>query len=281
MPNKDFKTTDMKNNTVLPLKHYRIIIVACVGLLGFSACNVNKNLTQTPEENIVKTPPTLKAEDFLNQQLLYKTFSGKGDAKMVTDDKSQNLGFQINMHKDQDALFSVRAMGILEVARAYATPDSIFALNRLNKTAYALGYQEGAKLLQADVPFLSLQNLITGAPLLPGNTPVTGMETKDSEVTITQKNSQFIQTTKYNLKTQALTELDLKATDRPFQCTINYDSYGKIGIGQPFAYSRRIQIKNNGKNIQLSLKFTQATIDYPVNTNFNIPGSYTIEKRFK
>src|SRR5690606_8387771 len=99
-------------------------------------------------------------------------------------DKSQNLNLVVNINKDKDIMGSVRAMGLLEVARAFATPDSLFALNRLNKTGYALGFAQGTKLLQADIPFAALQSLFTGSPLMPETTPITDVTVKDSIISI-------------------------------------------------------------------------------------------------
>lgn len=251
-----------------------------LGLWSMTGCGTGKKLAETPPakpENAIVQKPDV----YLNHRLLYKTFTAKADARLITDDQNQKLSLKINMHKDQDLWASIIAMGVLEVARAYATPDSLFAINRLNKTAYALGYQQGTQLLQADIPFSSLQDLFAGSPLLPADALVTGMEVKDSTVNITQQKDSFIQVLQYDIRTQALTKLQLKATNRPFQCSIDYSNYQKIGIGQSFAYDRNIVIKNDGKETQLSINFTQANIDQPITTNFMIPGSYHVAHEVK
>lgn len=262
----------VSSKVILPL-------MAAALLSGLSACNVNKKVAEKPLENVAKTSEVQKPDVYLKHRLDYKTFMGKGALHIVTADKNQNLNLIINMNKDKDIMGSIRAMGLLEVAKAYATPDSLFALNRLNKTAYSLGFEQGSALLQAEIPFDALQSLFTGSPLMPETTPVTGMSVKDSTISITQQKDSFVQILNYNLGTQVLESLSLKALNKPFSCTINYSNYRKIGIGQPFAYDRTIDIDNKGKKINIELSFENATIDMPVNTNFSIPGSYKVIRK--
>lgn len=262
------------------LRRAAIPVFLGLGLWSLTGCGTGKNLVKTAEtspENVSVAKPDV----YLNHRLLYKTFSAKADARLITEDQNQKLNLKISMHKDQDIWASAVAMGMLEVARAYATPDSVFALNRLNKTAYALGYSQGAALLQADIPFSSLQDLFTGSPLLPANALVTNMLVKDSTVAITQQKDSFVQVLEYDVRTQALRKLTLQATNRPFQCTIDYGNYQKIGIGQSFSYDRNIVISNNGKTTKLSINFTQANIDQPILTNFMIPASYDVKHEVK
>lgn len=262
------------------LKNSLMPAALVLGLWLMTGCGTGKKLTESvvtpPESTLVQKP-----EVYLRHRLLYQTFSAKGDARLVTEDQNQKLTLKISMHKDQDLWASIIAMGVLEVARAYATPDSLFAINRLNKTAYALGYGQGTQLLQADIPFSSLQNIFTGSPLLPTDAPVTGMVVKDSVITITQQKDSFIQVLDYDSRTQSLTHLELKATDRPFQCSIDYSNYQKIGIGQSFAYDQSISVQNKGKITRLTISFIQANIDQPILTNFMIPASYKVEHEIK
>lgn len=246
---------------------------------SFSACNVHKKIAGEPLEAVSKASEVQKPDVYLQHRLDYKTFMGKGALHVVTADKNQNLNLVINMNRGKDIMGSVRAMGLLEVARAFATPDSLFALNRLNKTAYALGFEQGSALLQAEIPFAALQSLFTGSPLMTETTPVTGVTVKDSIISITQQKDSFVQVLNYSLSTQVLESLKLTALDKPFSCTINFSNYRKIGVGQPFAYDRTIDIDNKGKKINIELSFDDATIDMPVNTNFSIPGSYKVIRK--
>lgn len=270
----------MKTSITTHIKNIVVPSLFALALTSISACNTGKkiadNTIQKTKESTIQKP-----EVYLNHRLLYKTFAGRGDAQIKTEDKNQKISLRISMHKDQDILASAVAMGMLEVGRAFVTHDSVFAINRLNKTGYALGYQEGAALLKADIPFGSLQDLFAGNPLIAADAPVTGISIQDSMINITQQKDSFVQVSQYDIRTQVLKSLEIKATNRPFECNIQYGNYQKIGIGQTFAYDRHINIINDGKKINLDLKFTQAEVNRPVNTNFQIPPSYKVIKELK
>lgn len=252
------------------------LLLTCCLIIGFTACNTGKKISEKTTTEETEKPTVEKPSVYLNHKMLYKTFSGRGNLHIVTPEFDKKVTAYLSMDKDRDILASIRALGMLEVARAFATPDSLFLLNRLQKTAYALDYHDGIKLIKAEVPFASLQNLIAGSPLLPDSATIKNMIVKGDRVIITRQTSEFIEVLEYDLKTQVLKRLHLSALDRPFEFTINYGDYRKIGIGQPFAFDRNIKIQKAGKNMTVDLNFTQATIDYPVNTNFRIPGSYSV-----
>lgn len=270
----------MQKPRVSQLSNMIVPSLLAIATIGISACNTAKKIATISNEKPVQ-PVVQKPEVYLKHRLLYKTFSGRSDAQVHMENKDQKVNLRVTMHKDQDLMVSAIAMGMLEVGRAYVTPDSVFALNRLNKTGYAMGYKEGTKILKADIPFGSLQDLLVGNPLLPVEAPVTGTSVQDSMITITQKKDSFVQVLQYDVRTQALKNLELKATNRSFECKVQYDDYRKIGIGQSFAYDRQIKIINNGKKINLNIQFTQADINRPVNTNFRIPPSYDLIKQVK
>lgn len=270
----------MQTLEIFSIKKFIAPALFLLAITGFIACNTGKKIADSSVEKPI-TSTIQPAEVYLKHRLLYNTFSGRGDVQIQTEDKNQKVNLRISMNKDKDILASVVAMGMLEVGRAFVTPDSVFAVNRLNKTGYALGYHEGAEFLKADIPFGSLQDLFAGNPIIAADAPITNTDTKDSTITITQEKDSFIQVLQYNIYTQNLKNLEIKATNRPFECTIQYSNYQKAGIGQIFPYDRQINISNNGKKISLDIKFTQAEINIPVNTNFKIPPTYSVIKEIK
>lgn len=265
-------------------KQLSLFLVGFLLIGQMTACNTSKKLAaeETPTE-VVPAPPSEKPEFYLSQRLNYQTFSGKGNLQIITPKENRKLNFTLAMNKDKDLLASIRAAGLLEVARAYATKDSLFALNRLDKSAYALGYQQGTQLLQANVPFSALQRMFSGAPLLDETAKLKGMRVNGQQVIITQIEDQFTQILTYNRQKGTLEKLELNNETQGFSCTILYSDYNKIGLaaGELFAYKREITLLNKGEKMSANFSFNQATINYPINTNFQIPGSYNIISKLK
>jgi hypothetical protein len=214
-----------------------------------------------------------KAEDYLGQLIAYNTFSGKAQMHFEKKDQNQDFTANVRMQKDKNIWSSIIALGIAEVARAYITPDSLRAIVRIGKKAYALSYKEGQELIQAQVEFPVLQNLFIGNPLI-NDVPVRDFKEQDSLVLITLVKDDFTQVLTYNKQTGLLQQLALSSDKRDFKCDVRYEKYGAITNKQPFAFNRYIVITNKGEEIKLDMEFSKAELDVPIDVNFSIPTSY-------
>ena len=262
--------TNLFKNTRATYSKFGIALCSVALLISAEACTTTKKAATTEP---VKPVTALKPEDYLSHVITWSSFNGKADMHFENKDQNQDFNGNLRLRKDKDIWASVIALGIAEVARAYITPDSLKAIVRIGKKAYALSYKEGLELIQAQVEFPVLQNLFIGNPLI-SNVPVKHWEQKDSVVTFTLVKDVFTQELSYNYRSGTLTDLQLSSTQRNFRCTIRYDKYGPITNQQPFAFNRYIVINNKGEEIKLNMEFNKAELDVPVETSFSIPDSY-------
>jgi hypothetical protein len=247
------------------------MVMSAALLLFTQACNTTKKTAVTEPEKPVSQDK--KPEEYLAQTIVWSSFSGKADMHLETKDQNQDFTGNLRMRKEKDIWASVIALGIAEVARASITPDSLRAMIRIGKKAYALSYKEGLELIQAQVEFPSLQNLFIGDPLI-NNLPVKHAESRDSLIIITVAKDDFTEQLTYNKRTGTLQELQLNSDQRNFKCNIRYEKYGPITGRQPFAFNRYMVIHNKGEEIKLNMEFSKAELDVPVETSFSIPDSY-------
>src|SRR5690606_13560142 len=226
-----------------------------------------------------ETPTVVKpmqASDFLTNKIHYNTFSGRAQAHLVTKDQDQNFSANLKMKKGSVIWSSLIALGIAEVARANITPDSLRALVRIGKKAYAMSYEEGQKFINAEVEFATLQNLLVGNVLVE-DMPVKSLKEKDSVVVITTEQGGNTQVLTYGKASKLLKHVSLSAPAKDFSCDISYEKYGPTSNSQPFAYQRKIIIKNQKEVVKLDLDFTRAELDIPLEIAFDIPTSYTLQ----
>lgn len=256
-------------------KNRPILVLAFLGLfltLGMSACNTSKKTTTAPIKPITKM---FSPEDYLANQIDFSSFNGKADLNITNKDGNQKVNSNIKMRKGKDIWSSVLVLGgMVEVARAYITPDSLQAIVRIGKKYYDLSYEEGLKLIQTDVKFPILQNLIVGNPLMTDG-KITNSEVKDSMMVITMTKDDFVQVLSYEVRTHLLQKVELSSAKKNINILINYADYKPLALKEPFAYSRKIAIKNNGTDISIDMDFDKAEINVPVEINFSIPSSYT------
>lgn len=250
---------------------YTMALAAFALLLGTQACNTAKKTTTVAPVKPVSQER--KPEEYLAQTISWNTFSGKADMHFENRDQSQDFTGNLRMNKGKDIWASIIALGIAEVARASITPDSLRAIIKIGKKAYALSYKEGLELIQAQVEFPVLQNLFIGNPLI-SDVAVKKSEIKDSLMLITLEKDDFTELLQYNKRTGTLQELQLNSTQRDFTCTIRYEKYGPITGQQPFAFNRYITINNKGQQVRLDMEFSKAELDVPVETKFSIPDAY-------
>jgi hypothetical protein len=269
------KMKSSRCHTVTSSKIKSSNIAAITGLFAaalISSCSGSKKLADPIPETPVATQAT-DPESYLNQSIDYRTFSGKTSMQLDRNGEKQNFTANLRMNRGKDIWSNVIVLGITEVARAYITTDSLKAIVRIGKKAYATSYQEGLELIQAQVEFPVLQNLFIGNPLLSG-LPVQKFEVQDSLMHITVQKDDFTQVLSFHKDKRTLQQLSLTSAQRQFSCDIRYSAFAPITNQQPFAFNRSININNKGQQIRLDMEFSKAELDVPVDVSFTIPDSY-------
>jgi hypothetical protein len=233
------------------------------------SCGGNKELVKSNIKNKAQS-----AEEYLAQRIDYNTFSGKAKMNYQGDGESQQFTANIRMNKGKDIWTSITALGgIIEAARAYITPEQLQARNAINRKYYDLSYNEGLTLIQAQVSFADLQDLIAGNPLL-HDVPVQSSNKTDSVFSITKQKDDITEILNYNIKTGLLESIALHSKTKGFDGTITYSAYAATTNKLPFAYSRTIDITNKGKQVHLDMNFTKAELNVPVDMPYSVPSSY-------
>lgn len=212
-----------------------------------------------------------------NRQLDFKTFSGK--AKMHYDARGQKQEFTANIRiaKDRIIWVSISALGgIVNVARAYITPDSIMMVNFLKKEAYRMPISSANKLLPAPVDFSTLQNLIIGNVLRKEGKPTDATDFGGT-MTLQMEDQGIIQQAAYNKTDSSLRSMQiLSHNDKGPTGMIQYGNYEGIGRYR-FAGSRVINVSNNGEPYYMDMNFNGVEFDNNLEFPFSIPKSYTVK----
>jgi hypothetical protein len=243
---------------------------------GLYSCKGSKKTTTT-NEVVKELPKGLQPKDYLQQKIEYTAFSGKAAMHFEGKNQSQDFTANIKMRKDKDIWVSIVAMGgLIEAARAYITPDTLKAINKLQRHAYVLPYQEGTKLIDAELEFPALQSLLIGNVLI-DDAPIKDIVESDSVLSFTCTKDEFDQRLTYNKRTGLLKEATLKSDKRKFSCQITYDKYAAITGKQPFAFYRTMAIDNKGEKINLTMDFGKAELNVPVEMPFTINNSYELQ----
>lgn len=246
-------------------------------LLNITSCKSNKKIANTT--NTSSTPiKTNKLEDFYKHQLDYHSFNGKMNLAFDDGKMDQKASANIKMNKGKDVWLMASALGgMIEVARGYATPDSLLGMVGLTKTAYKMSFADGIKKLGVDVGFESLQNLFIGNPLI-SNAKIQKSREENGKVILQFLQDGYELEIFYNKANGNMEKQLLSNKANNFNCEIIYENYQGLADKQPFSYNRTITIHDNGKKILTKIDFSKAEINTPAIINFRIPDNYKTGK---
>lgn len=241
-----------------------------------AACGGSKKVATPP----VVTQPPVQAKDYshlYSRVFIYKTFSGKAKMKYEGPDQKQNFSANLKMQKGEKVWASIVALGVAEVARAQITPDKLQAVERLNRNAYDMSFEEGIKKLNAPISFPMLENLLIGNPVIPG-LKVQSAKEEGNDIVLKMEQDGYQQILIYDKATQTLKQQEIKSEAKKFNCTIDYSDYVVVA-GQNFAKNRNIKIEDKNKNqtILLNMEFSSHDVDGAIECQFSIPGNYKLK----
>lgn len=224
-----------------------------------------------------KTIDELKKLLYTENELPFRTFSAK--VKVSYEDaggKQPDVNAFVRMKKDEAIWISVAATFLnIEAMRVLITPDSVFILNKMEKTygVYPISYIN--ERLSIPVNFQDAQRLIAGKIVLTG----------DSILSVNQSGN-FIQAiitmpgiynSIYFTDPGMLLARQVVNVSQPgdhFTANILYDNYEKTSIGL-FSTSRNISIPEKSQKLQLV--FRQYEFNNELSLPFSRPEGYEIK----
>lgn len=262
------KNSQIRSNITLAI----IAVSFLLSITILQSCVSTSTLTEGAEiQPKIKEPIA-----YYNNTIKYNSFSARALSSYKDANQSHNFTTHLKMKNTESIWSSITAMsGVLEISRALITPDSIVALLKLEKQAFASSYQDGIAKLNTDVPYEALENLFIGNPLITG-AAINNVEKTDSTITIFVAKDDFISSLVYEIKSGLLIQQYIKSDAKQFNCELLYYDYKELSDKQLFSFRRVININNKGKPMNLTLDFNKAEINTPVTYRLNIPSNYTV-----
>ena len=228
---------------------------------------------------IAKPATETRSANFLTKKLQERDVSGvqrmTAKARIFVEGDGQSIEASANLIwvRDSALWVNVRKFG-LEAARALVTPDSVYVLNRLNKTYTARGLESlqreynlpaGFELLQAVLlakawllPGVELKSdLQEGLHRLSGSAGRYGLDYRLEEGTFLLRHEAFL-----HLQ-------DARSV------TMDFDGYKKLpSVGQ-FPYLRQVTaFSPETGQVQINLELSDLEFNVPKPIRFEIPSSY-------
>ena len=185
----------------------------------------------------------------------------KGKINVVKENQDITLNVNIKHRKDSVIWLSISAPFGIEIIRAQVTPDSIYFVNRTQKTWFVEPSNHIKEILKYDIGFKSFQDMITASPRILKNKYE--IKTKDEGFALT---SEF-----YNY----LVSKDFRVKNANFIDGENSVSFSYASSDNTEGFPEQFSLKvNSQEQFEANLTYTKVVINTPQEISFKIPDSY-------
>jgi hypothetical protein len=211
----------------------------------------------------------------LRNRDLSNVHSLNAQAKIFVDGDGQSISGNANIIWVRDSVMwvNVKKFG-LEAVRALITRDSVFVLNRLNKTWSARGLESLERQYSLPDGFGLLQQFILASAWIDPGMEIES-DIKDNLHRLRGSNGSLaadyrVEEGSFLLQSQTF----MQAKDAR-NVSISFDKYKKTPLAGQFPYLRNIEaFSPETGNMRLEIELSDIEINVPKHFKFEIPGSY-------
>jgi len=244
-------------------------------LISAKETGCHRQNTAEPEQAATQT----KSVNYLLKKLQNRDESKvkylNAQAKIFFNDDAQSIAANANIVWIRDSVMwvNVKKFG-LEAARALITKDSVFMLNRLNKTWSARGLESLQREYSLPDGFALLQQFILASAWFDPKMEMHS-DIKDDLHRLSGSNGRIaadyrLEEGSFLLKSQTF----MQPKDAR-NVSLSFENYKKIQIVGQFPYLRRIEaFSPETGNMRLDIELTDVEINVPKTFKFDIPSSY-------
>ena len=235
----------------------------------FPSCKAKKDASS----NLKRKSTSFLVEKLQSNQIQAEWFSSKARIVPSGFGVGMTLSANIRVHRDSAIWMNVSKIG-LEAGRALIRPDSVFILDRLNRTYYArpLAYVESEFNLPAD--FNLLQEMILGNAILLDENNINSKKLTDRYI-LTANTDDY--QTEYRLggAPYLLEEMSVNDDTHQRNFSIDFDEYKKVNQYN-FSHRRDIELSSEETGDgTIKINFSKVEIDVPKSMPFSVSSRYT------
>ena len=184
---------------------------------------------------------------------------------MLEKDNEVSLGISIRVRKDSLIWASVTAPFGIELFRAVLTKDSVYYINRTNKTYFVKPIAHIFKIIKKDIAFNEIQEIITANPKILKN-KYSFNKTND-DFLLSSQNYIYTISDFYRIRKVFL-------IDEGNSLIYNYSNFS---FENNFPEQLELIVKSSSKNgFNIKLNYSKVVFDQQQQTPFKIPSSYVV-----
>ncbi len=246
-----------------------VLLISLLTLLFvFPACKAKKDASA----NLKRKSTTFLVEKLQGNQIQAEWFSSKARIVPSGFGVGMTVSANIRVRRDSAIWMNVSKIG-LEAGRALIRPDSVFILDRLNRTYYArpLAYVESEFNLPAD--FNLLQEMILGNAILLDENNVNSKKLTDRYI-LTANDDDYQTEYRLGAAPYLLEEMSVNDDTNQRSFSIDFDEYKKVNQYN-FSHRRDIELSSEETGDgTIKINFSKVEIDVPKSMPFSVSSRY-------
>ena len=232
-------------------------------ILFLSSCGLKKERVFLPIA-VGKTQPLIDKVNAANKTPEWLALKGKVNIKREEQDVTLNI--RIKCHKDSLIWASISAPFGIELFRTMLTKDSVFYINRTNKTYFIKPITHLSEVLKAAIYFDEIQQMITATPKII-NQKYHIASGADSKSTIISTEDII-----YQIDEGIFRILSASILDGDNELTYRFSDYTDQS-GFVFPKKFNLEVKSV-ETFGLTLTYSKVVFNESQKTPFKIPSSY-------
>ena len=192
----------------------------------------------------------------------------KGKVRLMLEkDNEVSLGISIRVRKDSLIWASVSAPFGIELFRAVLTKDSVYYINRANKTYFVKPIAHISKIIKTDIAFNEIQQMIIANPKIVKN-----------KYSFDRINNDFMLSTQDYIYTISNFYRIRQGVLIDKENSLIY-TYSNFSFENDFPEQLELIVKSSSENdLNLKLNYSKVVFDQQQQTPFKIPSSYVEAK---
>ena len=241
-------------------------------IVGLDSAALAKEKAEVEKINLQKKRQEQARKIIQVNEIDYVTAKLKTKMKFLADGKKQNFNAHFILEKDKSIWVTVRVG--LEVARAYITPNRVQAYNRINKVYYDYSFDQIVKLINVNIDFATLQQIIIGNAIGEGG-EVFEMGDFGGTINIGLRDEEFLNRLTYNKSDSTLRQVQLQV----FRGSYASNILGMLGeyhkeLGRLVSSKRVYNVEDSKGKLALEMEVNKIDFDGDYNTPYSVPKGY-------
>lgn len=238
----------------------------------FSACNSTKKLASKKDGTAASAEEVIAKIGAENIEFDY--FNSSANLNIKSPFFNGGANAKIRMIKDSVIWVSMSKFGF-EAGRLLITKDSIFAVERIQKTYIKSSFAEASKQIGFEVNFAFVEDFFLGNPYLNDDGYKVNLEKGDTIIVYPVLEDYRIQH-RFHSSDYKLRTTDIQDQSTKVEAKLSYDDYQPLDAERKFSYLRSILVDTqDDQENEVVIKFSNPEINVAKSVKFTIPDNYT------